>query len=146
MSSSPPRRNYGYYGAALSNNDISLVHAIMIIGWHEWSYDGGMESAPSSSSRKTNFLSPVQFDNRTGGTALDALLLKLIPDISALHLQSLGLSESATKYSALLKKSMNHHVKAKAGITKQSYKHEEYNETFGGGQSKTTFLPNWLFQ
>eukprot|EP00957_Ditylum_brightwellii_P138409 10549555-Ditylum_brightwellii.AAC.1 len=87
-------------------------------------------------------LSPVQFGNRKGQTALDALLLKvvtidclklfclnsailnndatacyvhMIPELSSLHLQSLGLPEKAAKCSVLLNHGMKHHVKTQAG-------------------------------
>eukprot|EP00957_Ditylum_brightwellii_P055638 4215829-Ditylum_brightwellii.AAC.1 len=109
-------------------------------------------------------LSPVQFGNQKGRTALDALLLKvvtmdclglfwlngailnndatacydqMIPEVSVLHLQSLGLQESATKCSVILNHNMKHYVKTKACITKEFYKHEENNETFGEDQRKT---------
>eukprot|EP00957_Ditylum_brightwellii_P023894 1801724-Ditylum_brightwellii.AAC.1 len=75
---------------------------------------------------KTQLISPVQFGNHKGNTALDALLLKvvtmdcfclfhlngailnndamacydrMIPEITSLHLQSLGLPEEAVKCS-----------------------------------------------
>eukprot|EP00957_Ditylum_brightwellii_P076596 5822014-Ditylum_brightwellii.AAC.1 len=41
---------------------------------------------------------------------------------------------------------MKHFVKTKAGITKQSYQHEDDNEKFGEGQGETSSPPNWLFQ
>eukprot|EP00957_Ditylum_brightwellii_P139094 10601806-Ditylum_brightwellii.AAC.1 len=91
---------------------------------------------------KSGMLSPVQFGNRQGHTALDALLLKvvtmdclnlfrlngailnnnstacyncMIPELSSIHLQSLGLPDNAVKCSVLLNHNMKHHVKTKAG-------------------------------
>eukprot|EP00957_Ditylum_brightwellii_P047531 3610259-Ditylum_brightwellii.AAC.1 len=87
---------------------------------------------------KHNFLSPFQFGNRKGKTYLDALLLKIvtmnslcllqingavlnndakacyhrmIPEVTSLHLQSLGLPPAAIKCSVLLNKNMSHFVK-----------------------------------
>eukprot|EP00957_Ditylum_brightwellii_P207299 15352356-Ditylum_brightwellii.AAC.1 len=122
---------------------------------------------------KTGMLSPVQFRNRKGRTALDALLLKvvtmdclglfclngtilnnnvtacydqMIPGISSLHDQSLGLPDNATKCSVLLNHNMKHYVKTKAGITKEFYKHELNNKKFDKAQGKTSSPSNWLFQ
>eukprot|EP00957_Ditylum_brightwellii_P001498 116765-Ditylum_brightwellii.AAC.1 len=90
---------------------------------------------------KVNFFSPVQLGNQKGRMALDALCLKvvtmdylklfrlnrallnnnatacydwMIPEVSALYLQSLGLPDNTTKYSIFLNKSMRYHVKMKA--------------------------------
>eukprot|EP00957_Ditylum_brightwellii_P192821 14681475-Ditylum_brightwellii.AAC.1 len=87
-------------------------------------------------------LSPVQFGNRQGRTALDALLLKVVTmdclrlfrlndiilnndatayydcmilELSLVHLQGLGLPDNAAKCSVLLNHNMQHHVKTKAG-------------------------------
>eukprot|EP00957_Ditylum_brightwellii_P122412 9333977-Ditylum_brightwellii.AAC.1 len=114
---------------------------------------------------KTGMLSPVQFGNRKGRTALDALLLKvvtmgclcmfclngtilnndatacynwMIPELSSLHVQSLGLPDNATKCSILLNHDMKHFVKINAGITKDFYKHELSDKKFGEGQGKTS--------
>eukprot|EP00957_Ditylum_brightwellii_P130682 9969540-Ditylum_brightwellii.AAC.1 len=122
---------------------------------------------------KTGMFSPVQFGNRKGWTALDALLLKvvtidclhlfclngtilnnnvtacynrMIPEISSLHVQRLGLPDNATKYNVLLNHNMKHYVKTKAGITRKFYKHEPNYEKFGEGQGKTSSPSNWLFQ
>eukprot|EP00957_Ditylum_brightwellii_P183689 13991165-Ditylum_brightwellii.AAC.1 len=90
---------------------------------------------------KTGLISPVQFSNHKGRTALDALLLKvvtldcfqlfrlngailnnnatacydcMIPEVSSLNLQSLGLPETADKCSVLLNHNMRHYIKTKA--------------------------------
>eukprot|EP00957_Ditylum_brightwellii_P115971 8846388-Ditylum_brightwellii.AAC.1 len=60
----------------------------------------------------------------------------MIPEISSLHLQSLGLPDNTTKCSILLNHSMKHHVKTKAGVTKEFYKHEPNDEKFGEGPEK----------
>eukprot|EP00957_Ditylum_brightwellii_P039235 2968655-Ditylum_brightwellii.AAC.1 len=55
----------------------------------------------------------------------------MILEVSSLHLQSLGLPESAAKRSALLNHNIHRHVKTKAGITKDHYRHKpgvKYNE------------------
>eukprot|EP00957_Ditylum_brightwellii_P010464 792000-Ditylum_brightwellii.AAC.1 len=122
---------------------------------------------------RTGMFSTVQFGNQRGHTTLDTLLLKvvtihclhlfrpngailnndatacydhIIPEISSLHLQSLGLPDNATKYSVLLNHNMKYHVKTKAGVTKEFYKHELNDEKFGKGQGKTSSPSNWLFQ
>eukprot|EP00957_Ditylum_brightwellii_P184577 14057768-Ditylum_brightwellii.AAC.1 len=91
---------------------------------------------------KTQFLSPVQFGNRKEQTALDALLLKvvtmgciclfrlngailnndastcydrMIPEVSSVHLQSLGLPDNATNCSVLINKNMKRSIKTTAG-------------------------------
>eukprot|EP00957_Ditylum_brightwellii_P164232 12503495-Ditylum_brightwellii.AAC.1 len=90
----------------------------------------------------TKLISPVQFGNRKGRTALDALLLKvvtmdcfrlfclngaifnndaaacynrMIPEVSSIHLQSLGLPKEAAKCSVLVNQKMKHHIKTTAG-------------------------------
>eukprot|EP00957_Ditylum_brightwellii_P094465 7193407-Ditylum_brightwellii.AAC.1 len=100
--------------------------------------------------KKTQILSPVQFSNRKGQTALDALLQKvvtmdcirlfqlngailnndasacynrMVPEVSSVHLQSLGLPDNATKCSILIKKNMKRSIKMKAGVTKDTYQH-----------------------
>eukprot|EP00957_Ditylum_brightwellii_P074793 5684103-Ditylum_brightwellii.AAC.1 len=114
---------------------------------------------------KTGLISPVQFGNQKGCMALDALLLKvvtldcfclfqlngatlnndatacynnMIPEVSSLHLQSLGLPESAAKCNVLLNHNMRHHIKTKAGITKDRYRHKPGGEIYREGQGKTS--------
>eukprot|EP00957_Ditylum_brightwellii_P052589 3987629-Ditylum_brightwellii.AAC.1 len=104
---------------------------------------------------KTGMLSLVQFGNRKGWTTLDALLLKvvtmdclqlfqlngailnndvtacynrMIPELSSLHVQSLGLPDNATKRSILLNHDIKHFVKTNTGITKDFYKHKPSDE------------------
>eukprot|EP00957_Ditylum_brightwellii_P075663 5750041-Ditylum_brightwellii.AAC.2 len=101
---------------------------------------------------KHNFLSPVQFGNRQVKTSLDALLLRIvtmdsislfhlnsavlnndtkacydrtIPEITSLHLQSLGLPPAAIKCSVFLNKNMSHFVKMSEGLLTESYKHTD---------------------
>eukprot|EP00957_Ditylum_brightwellii_P134186 10230428-Ditylum_brightwellii.AAC.2 len=122
---------------------------------------------------ETNYLSRVQFGNRKGRTALDALLLKIttmdslrlfrlngtllnndvvvcyyrmIPAVSSLHLQSLGLPESATICSIKINKQMKHYVCTNAGESTEFYQHLEDYMKGGEGQGKTSSPPNWLFQ
>eukprot|EP00957_Ditylum_brightwellii_P172139 13104745-Ditylum_brightwellii.AAC.1 len=122
---------------------------------------------------KTHFISLVQFGNRKGHTALDALLLKvvtmdcfrlfclnrailnndatacydqMIPEETFLHLQSLGLPEEAVKCSVLLNHNMRHHVKTTTGVSSKHYMHKSGNKKYCEGQGKTSFPSNWLFQ
>eukprot|EP00957_Ditylum_brightwellii_P048799 3702341-Ditylum_brightwellii.AAC.1 len=121
----------------------------------------------------SNFLSPVQFGNRKGKTSLGALLLKIttmnclklfclngavlnndamacydqmIPEVTALHLQILGLPREATKCSVLLNHNMTHYVKTSEGVSNDHYKHTPEYGKFGEGQGKASSLSNWLFQ
>eukprot|EP00957_Ditylum_brightwellii_P172591 13138808-Ditylum_brightwellii.AAC.1 len=104
---------------------------------------------------KTQLISPMQFGNRKGHTSLDALLLKvvtmvcfclfclngaifknnamscydqMIPEVTSLHLQSLGLPEEAVKCSMLLNHNMHHHIKTTAGVSSEHYRHEPGNK------------------
>eukprot|EP00957_Ditylum_brightwellii_P042872 3245283-Ditylum_brightwellii.AAC.1 len=122
---------------------------------------------------KSGMLSPVQFGNRQGCIALDALLLKVVTmdcfclfrlngallnnnatacydcmilELYSIHLQSLGLLDNAAKCSVLLNHNMKHHVKTKAGVTMEYYTHKANNKKFGEGQGKTSPPSNWLFQ
>eukprot|EP00957_Ditylum_brightwellii_P128962 9838129-Ditylum_brightwellii.AAC.1 len=119
---------------------------------------------------KTQLISPVQFRNRKGCTALDTLFLKvvtmdcfrlfclngailtndatacydrMIPEVTPLHLQSLGLPEEAVKCSMLLNHNMCHHVKTTAGVSREHYRHKPGNKKYGEGQGKTSSPSNW---
>eukprot|EP00957_Ditylum_brightwellii_P192547 14660061-Ditylum_brightwellii.AAC.1 len=70
----------------------------------------------------------------------------MIPELSSIHLQGLGLPDNAAKCSVLLNHNMQHHVKTKAGVTTDYYTHEANNKKFGEGQGKTSSPSNWLFQ
>eukprot|EP00957_Ditylum_brightwellii_P094419 7189656-Ditylum_brightwellii.AAC.1 len=97
---------------------------------------------------ETKDISRVQFGNRKGKTALDALLLKIttmdslhlfrlngtllnndvvacydriIPAVSFLHLQSLGSPESAAIYNVKINKLMKHYVCTNAGESSEFY-------------------------
>eukprot|EP00957_Ditylum_brightwellii_P068607 5208864-Ditylum_brightwellii.AAC.1 len=121
---------------------------------------------------KTQFLSLVQFGNRKGQTALDALLLKvvmvdciclfqltgsilnndasacydqMIPEVSSVHLQSLGLPDNTTKYSVLINKNMKRSIKTATGVTKDTYQHTSEYPLQGEGQDKSLSPSNWLF-
>eukprot|EP00957_Ditylum_brightwellii_P074600 5668918-Ditylum_brightwellii.AAC.1 len=116
---------------------------------------------------KIQFLSSIQFGNRKGRTALDALLLKvvtidctwlfclngailnndafacynrMIPEVSSLHLQSLGLPDNTTKCSVLINRNMKRSVKMTAGVTKQTNQHTKKYPLEGEGQGKTPSL------
>eukprot|EP00957_Ditylum_brightwellii_P007205 547179-Ditylum_brightwellii.AAC.2 len=70
----------------------------------------------------------------------------MIPEVSSLHLERLGLPETAAKCSVLLNHNMRHHIKTKAGITKDHYKHELGSKIYSEGQGKASSPSNWLFQ
>eukprot|EP00957_Ditylum_brightwellii_P138764 10577742-Ditylum_brightwellii.AAC.1 len=118
---------------------------------------------------KHNVLSPVQFGNRKGKISLDALLLKtvtmdslhlfclngtvlnngakacyekMIPEVTSLHLQSLGLPPAAIKCSMLLNKNMSHFLKMSEGISAESYKHTDIFAKYGEGQGKASSPSN----
>eukprot|EP00957_Ditylum_brightwellii_P025334 1916634-Ditylum_brightwellii.AAC.1 len=120
-----------------------------------------------------HFLSPVQFGNRKGKTSLDALLLKIvtmdslrlfqlngavlnndakacynrmIPEVTALHLQSLGLPDNATKCSVKINKKMKHYIKTAEGVSQEHYQHTDSYAKFGERQGKSSSPSNWLFQ
>eukprot|EP00957_Ditylum_brightwellii_P118965 9073548-Ditylum_brightwellii.AAC.1 len=71
---------------------------------------------------------------------------QMIPEVTSLHLQSLGLPEEAVKCSMLLNHNMRHHVKTTAGVSSEHYRHKPENEKYGEGQGKTSSPSNWLFQ
>eukprot|EP00957_Ditylum_brightwellii_P097042 7389813-Ditylum_brightwellii.AAC.1 len=70
----------------------------------------------------------------------------MIPEVTSLHLQSLGLPEEAVKCSLLLNHNMHHHTKTTAGVSREHYRHEPGNEKYGEGQGETSTPSNWLFQ
>eukprot|EP00957_Ditylum_brightwellii_P042545 3221335-Ditylum_brightwellii.AAC.1 len=45
----------------------------------------------------------------------------MIPELASIHLQALGLPETAAKTSVLLNQNTKHHIKTTVGITKESY-------------------------
>eukprot|EP00957_Ditylum_brightwellii_P164362 12512863-Ditylum_brightwellii.AAC.1 len=69
----------------------------------------------------------------------------MIPEVSYLHLQSLGLPDNATKCSVLLNKNMKRKIKTSAEITQISYQHIEEFPLEGEGQGKSLSPSNWLF-
>eukprot|EP00957_Ditylum_brightwellii_P011231 850026-Ditylum_brightwellii.AAC.1 len=71
---------------------------------------------------------------------------RMIPAVTALHLQSLGLLCAATKCSVLLNHNMTHYVKTSKGISNNHYNHTLEYGKFGEGQGKASSLSNWLFQ
>eukprot|EP00957_Ditylum_brightwellii_P200029 15248855-Ditylum_brightwellii.AAC.2 len=71
---------------------------------------------------------------------------RMIPAVSSLHLQSLGLPGSAVKCSVQINKKMKYFVKTNAGESKKFYQHTEEYMKGEEGQCKISFPPNWLFQ
>eukprot|EP00957_Ditylum_brightwellii_P166034 12641486-Ditylum_brightwellii.AAC.1 len=70
----------------------------------------------------------------------------MIPEVSSIHLQSLGLPKEATKCSVLVNQKMCHHVKTTAGVSNAHYRHELGCKKYGEGQGKISSPANWLFQ
>eukprot|EP00957_Ditylum_brightwellii_P136729 10426576-Ditylum_brightwellii.AAC.1 len=122
---------------------------------------------------ETNYISRVQFGNWKGKTVLDALLLKIttmdslqlfrlngallnndavacydrmIPAVLSLHLQSLGLPESAAICSVKFNKQMKHYFCTNTGESSDFYQHTEEYMKGNEGQGKSSSPPNWLFQ
>eukprot|EP00957_Ditylum_brightwellii_P204753 15340713-Ditylum_brightwellii.AAC.1 len=70
---------------------------------------------------------------------------RMIPQLTSLLLQSLGLPKPTTRCSVLLNKNMKHHIKTTAGIIEEFYQHSSQTPKFGEGQGKASSPPNWLF-
>eukprot|EP00957_Ditylum_brightwellii_P058211 4414416-Ditylum_brightwellii.AAC.1 len=69
----------------------------------------------------------------------------MIPELTSIHLQALGLHAKAAKTSALLNHNATHHVKTTAGILSDSYKSTPECPNFGKRQGKGSLPSNWLF-
>eukprot|EP00957_Ditylum_brightwellii_P000927 74647-Ditylum_brightwellii.AAC.1 len=122
--------------------------------------------------KKNNKLSKVQFDNRKERILIDALLLKVItmdsvrlfclsgallnnntvacynrmmPEVTSIHLQSLGLPAPAARCSVKLNQDMKHHIKTYTGVSHELYSHLSHRPKYGEGQGKTSSSSNWLF-
>eukprot|EP00957_Ditylum_brightwellii_P144567 11012200-Ditylum_brightwellii.AAC.1 len=61
---------------------------------------------------------------------------RMIPEVTLIHLQSLGLPEEAVKCSVVLNHNMCHHVKTTAGVSREHYRHKPENKKYGEGQGK----------
>eukprot|EP00957_Ditylum_brightwellii_P094897 7227179-Ditylum_brightwellii.AAC.1 len=121
---------------------------------------------------KHKALSRVQLRNRKGKTALDALLLKvttmdslqlfclnsgllnndvvscydrMIPALTSIHLQGLGLLPKVAECSVLINQNMKHHIQTNAVESVEFYQHSNEYMKGGEGQGKTSFPPNLLF-
>eukprot|EP00957_Ditylum_brightwellii_P089250 6796543-Ditylum_brightwellii.AAC.1 len=70
----------------------------------------------------------------------------MIPEVSSIHLQSLGLPKEAVKCSVLVNHKIRHHVKTIAGVPTAHYRHEPGCKKYGEGRGKTSSTVNWLFQ
>eukprot|EP00957_Ditylum_brightwellii_P144146 10982368-Ditylum_brightwellii.AAC.1 len=60
----------------------------------------------------------------------------MIPEVTSIHLQRLGLPEEAVKCSVLLNHNMHHHIKTTAGVSREHYRHKSGNKKYGEGQGK----------
>eukprot|EP00957_Ditylum_brightwellii_P073921 5617242-Ditylum_brightwellii.AAC.1 len=70
----------------------------------------------------------------------------MIPALTSMHLQGLGLPKKAAEYSVLVNQNMKHYVRTNAGESKEFYQHSAAYMKGGEGQGKTSSPPNWLFQ
>eukprot|EP00957_Ditylum_brightwellii_P085559 6507818-Ditylum_brightwellii.AAC.2 len=75
-----------------------------------------------------------------------ACYVRMIPAVLSLHLQSLGLPESAAICSVKINKQMKHYAQTNAGESSEFYQHTRGYMKDGKGQGKTSSPPNWLFQ
>eukprot|EP00957_Ditylum_brightwellii_P154527 11760070-Ditylum_brightwellii.AAC.1 len=69
----------------------------------------------------------------------------MIPELTAIHLQALGLPNQATKTSVLLNQKSKHHIKTTAGISDEYYQSTPDCPSYGEGQGKGSSPSNWLF-
>eukprot|EP00957_Ditylum_brightwellii_P114553 8734661-Ditylum_brightwellii.AAC.1 len=67
---------------------------------------------------------------------------RMIPEVTSLHLQSLGLPPAAINCSLLLNKNMSHFVKTSEGILAESYKHTDTFAKCGEGKGKASSPSN----
>eukprot|EP00957_Ditylum_brightwellii_P159404 12133988-Ditylum_brightwellii.AAC.1 len=69
----------------------------------------------------------------------------MIPELTSIYLQALGLPESAAKTSVLLNHNTTHHIKTTVSVSKGRYKCTPECPNFGEGQGKGSSPSNWLF-
>eukprot|EP00957_Ditylum_brightwellii_P038917 2940753-Ditylum_brightwellii.AAC.1 len=69
----------------------------------------------------------------------------MVPGLTSLQLQSLGLQAPAVKCSVKLNYDMRHHIKTNAGISTELYGHMECFPKYGEGHGKVSSPSNWLF-
>eukprot|EP00957_Ditylum_brightwellii_P160690 12233657-Ditylum_brightwellii.AAC.1 len=70
---------------------------------------------------------------------------RMILELTAVHLQALGLPDNATTTSVKLNQKAKHHIKTTAGVTDTFYQSMPDCPSFGEGQSKGSSPSNWLF-
>eukprot|EP00957_Ditylum_brightwellii_P119143 9088387-Ditylum_brightwellii.AAC.1 len=58
----------------------------------------------------------------------------VIPDLTSIHLQRLGLPEEAVKCSVLLNHNMRHHVNMTEDVSREHYRHKLGNKKYGEGE------------
>eukprot|EP00957_Ditylum_brightwellii_P072602 5517295-Ditylum_brightwellii.AAC.1 len=69
----------------------------------------------------------------------------MIPELTAVHLQALGLPNNATTTSVKLNQKAKHHIKTTADVTDTFYQSTPDCSSFGEGQGKGSSPSNWLF-
>eukprot|EP00957_Ditylum_brightwellii_P105767 8066164-Ditylum_brightwellii.AAC.1 len=67
---------------------------------------------------------------------------RMIPELTALYHQSLGMPDNANKCSILINKNMQWHIKTADGISKDSYGHTDEFGKWGESQGKGSLLTN----
>eukprot|EP00957_Ditylum_brightwellii_P166270 12658080-Ditylum_brightwellii.AAC.1 len=70
----------------------------------------------------------------------------MIPELTLVHLQALGMPENAIKTSILLNHKAKHFAKTKLGVTTEYYQSTENCQSYKEGQEKGSSPSNWLFQ
>eukprot|EP00957_Ditylum_brightwellii_P084959 6460520-Ditylum_brightwellii.AAC.1 len=70
----------------------------------------------------------------------------MIQTLSSLHLQNLGLPDSAAVFIVQLNKKMKNYAQSSTRESSEYYQHSEEYTKGGKGQGKTSSPPNWLFQ
>eukprot|EP00957_Ditylum_brightwellii_P042865 3244402-Ditylum_brightwellii.AAC.1 len=58
----------------------------------------------------------------------------MIPELTSVHLQSLGLPPNASKYSVKLNQDTQHHIKPTTGIANTYYSYSTEHPKYGKGQ------------
>eukprot|EP00957_Ditylum_brightwellii_P074378 5650851-Ditylum_brightwellii.AAC.1 len=69
----------------------------------------------------------------------------MIPEVTLMHPQSLGLPAPAARCSVKLNQDMKHHIKTSAGASHELYSHLSHRPKYGEGQGTTSLPSNWLF-
>eukprot|EP00957_Ditylum_brightwellii_P158151 12037803-Ditylum_brightwellii.AAC.1 len=77
---------------------------------------------------------------------VEACYDRMIPELTALHLQSLRMSDNTNRCSVLIIKNMKQHINTADGISKDRYRHTEDFSNWGEGKGKGSSPVNWQLQ